>query len=284
MKDVAVFYVLDPSPDNHIAREALLSSKTLRTYGGKYKNTKIYYLIPSAKEHDTTFVKTLMELGRIENTHQIRLTDLLSLEDSISTDGFIAKSAGMSWASEHLKHEYMLYVDCDTIFLKEPPFDELKDRVYLHRQTEPDYKYWDHLETLIKYSHKMYNLLANPSIYYRHTFGWFMYARGDSPAWSDYYNEYRRMLNKFPEVENELLSYTDMLDFLGALKGQEANFVRGLIDEIALTMLAIRYDSLLIQDVAQEFGITNQTWVFHFDDIPSAMNELKNLGKEGFVT
>ena len=49
MKDVAVIYAVDPSENNFVAKETILSAKSLRAYGGKYKDTPIYFIVPSAK-------------------------------------------------------------------------------------------------------------------------------------------------------------------------------------------------------------------------------------------
>lgn len=279
MKDICVVYVLDPSPNNHIAEEALLSTKSLRNHGGKYSNVPVYHIMPTSKYWDDSFTKTLIKLRSINNTEQIK-NNMISNKQSVSTDGFIAKSAGLSWASEELKHESFLYLDCDTIFLKEPPFEKFTEKIYLHSARFKSHG--EYLDKLIEYSNLIHNCLVFESMPYNHTFGWIALGKRNHKFWKDYYRGYLQLIEKFDSnlgVQNKLLGNKESLNYLEK-RNNYKRYIRGLLDEVILSILYARYNALEISDVAQDIGVTDSTWVYHIDSIPLALKELKKTKKD----
>ncbi len=284
MKSVGVVYVVDPSENNYIAKEALVSAKSLRFHGGKYKNTPIYFVMPSEKPYDGNYTKTLLEFLKISNTIQVREA-VVSLEKCLQTDGYFNKAAGVKLISERIEVDSFLYLDCDTIFLREPPFDLLDDN-YVYTATNDKVSYGKYVDTVLKISDELFRELVDKDKDYAHTFGCYIYASTNSQYWEDYYLKYSEYIEliKKPKIRKKIFESSSMKSYLKDLRveeGQQFNFICGLLDEVIFSELAMKYKCKKIPGVVQEFNILNDTWIFHFDDIPSAVSELEKIGEEG---
>lgn len=279
MKDVAVVYIVDPSEDNHVVKETYVSAKSLRSHGGKYKDSPIYFIMPSEKPYDSDYTKFLLKLFKIPNSKKI-IKPMVSLDKCLQTDGFINKAAGMKFASENFENKSLLYVDCDTLFLNEPPFDLLENQ-FVYTYTQEDKSYGEYLDGVFKISDELFKLFVSRRPKYIHTFGWFIYTSRGSEYWKDYYSKYYDYSESIKELDIKNMKTAKYLDVLGVEEDKKFNFLCALLDEVVFSELRIKYKCKQIPGAAQDFNIDDDTWIFHFDDIPSAINELRKTGKEG---
>jgi hypothetical protein len=261
--DLTIIGAIENSKDRFVEKEYLLMARSLRRNGGIYKNCPMVLLQPTDKNISP---RTMIELKKLG-------VDFIKSEKPLLTEtgrGFLNMPFTCAYLSKFIKTEYMLWLDCDTLVLKEPMFQELNNNeVAVHINMTKYDRFFndqhkaDYFEDVEAQAYLCKLLTREENLLHVNT--WLIQAKTNSTFWSDWCDDSMRLVEKVKVSKNEIIE-SKFMTFSGqGTKHPILDYALSSVEEISAGLLAKKYHYLGPLHTAHQY-IDENTFICHYDD------------------
>jgi hypothetical protein len=271
---------IEGSHNRTVEKEYLLMIRSLRENGGFYADAPVVLLQPT--ENDIS-PKTLLELGKL---------GVGFIKDPIAPAntgrGFLNMPITCEYLAHRIKTDHMVWLDCDTLILKEPVFENLYDHEVSAHCNMLEYKNFYNKGHELAYNEdaqaqytlkKLVYGVGTPE-YYRHVNTWFIQAPRTSFIWREWRRQTAMTTNEIYCLKDEILG-SEFISYSGQGKDKQSlDYALSSAEEIAMGMIHGygRYEFREPVDTAHQY-IDQNTRICHYDD----WDVLQKLTKDKWV-
>lgn len=276
-QSVTVVGAIEGSHNRTVEKEYLLMIRSLRKNGGVYSDAPVVLLQPT--DNDVS-PQTLVELGKLGVTF---IKDNIMVGSNTGR-GFLNMPYTCEYLAPKIKTDHMVWLDCDTIILRQPEFMNLYDsEVGAHCKMLEYNKFWNHKHEMA-YNEDAYAqrylkellLGRNKPDYFRHVNTWFIQASPRSWMWKEWAEKTRKFVYEIHARQDAIFA-SEFVHLSGQGKDKTSlEYALSSAEEIAMGLIhaAGKYEFREPIDTAHQF-IDKNTRICHYDDW-SLLSKLDN--------
>ncbi len=277
-QDVTIVGAIEDSTDRFVEKEYLLMVRSLRRNGGFYADAPVILFQPTNKDIS---IRTRIELSKLDVTFIRNPSPIFKNTGR----GFLNMPYTCDVIRKYVHTDQMVWLDCDTIILKEPIFESIyPDEVSVHHNMAFYDKFFNkehelaYNEDMIAQSY-LYNLVMkgakNPL---RHVNTWFIQTTTTSKFWH-HWNHLTDNFVDYMMSNQELILNSEFVGFSGQGEDKTSmDYAISSAEEITAGILDNDYNYREPLNTAHQY-IDEDVRICHYDD----WDILRKINKDPFV-
>jgi len=272
MKDIAFIIGVEKNEGIQLEQMAILLARSIRKFGGIYKDAPIYSVQPTGNDIDP---ETLEEFKKLGVCH---VKDIIN-PFYTGGFGFYNMPFACDYLTKKVKEEYVVWLDIDVLCLNEPVFPDIEDDEIICNTYDRNIMTPRNIDMVFpdlgrgSFLHKCLEK-CYPRIDYPETghYTWFQYKKTANPFWESWKNKFVTIME---DIRKEGIDIKD--DRLHSA------------EEIAYTLALQNFD-VFTREVPEKLGcalgitspFTEHTQFFHYDGFKERDNFYKIFESEFF--
>lgn len=269
-KNIALIGCIEKTDNNELEKNCLLLIKSLRKFGGFYKNIDVHLLQPT--NNDIT-IDTKKLLDKYNVYYHKKISDYNQPDEKFNYTN-MPITCNYFYETIRNNYEYFLWLDGDTIIIKEPLLLESENISFMFdNQFKKNKKYITENNKKFTIDNKCYDDLLKKLNYvekYTAVNSWFIFGKSKNLFWKEWNNETKKILKNIKKIDRKKFLFFNHYD----------NF-ENRIEEISFPIIIKKLDIKQIipkgivlyktpdhsSEIYERDQYDKEDWVIHYDKI-----------------